>query len=227
MNNAPIRVVAVDYEPFVVSYNNTVIGGIDYNILVQTAKILNFSFTIDLITSWDDANFAVRNGFYDISIGGHWQLLVIKYGYSTSTAYGHTCLSLLVNKPKLLPQETYVFQPFPSYLWIILFALTLVMSTILTVLHKIFDRIHTSFTSNLLYSFQALTLSGGVSKLFKYHPRSIATIKILWSFLALLVYTFYSSGFASILTSPKYTKNINTIDDVIKQNLMYVSISRD
>lgn len=219
-----LRVAAVNYTPFVVTKNNIVTGGVDYNILITAAKQLNFGFTIDLFQLWDDAKAAVIEGKYDLSIGSHW-LLAANSSIQFSISYAQACQTLLVNKPRLLPQETYVFQPFPTYLWGILTMLTFLTSSILTILHRIFDDRRITFMDNLLRSFQAITMSGSTNKLFEYRPRNLAGIKVLWSLHALLVCTFYSAGFTSILTTPKYTKNINTIDDIVEYDVKYAHVT--
>lgn len=137
------------------------------------------------------------------------------------------CLTFLVPKAQPSPATTFLIQPFYMDVWIclvssILFIIVL-WNIIIHLVHPIeIDTIvpidRTIISINILRIYTA-----GVV----FFPRSLnmsQANKLFFAWLlihSLLMYTYYSAGLSSIMSIPRLTKRINTLQDMVDYKITY------
>ncbi|KAJ9578272.1 hypothetical protein L9F63_005493 [Diploptera punctata] len=146
-------------------------------------------------------------------------------GVKHSTPWSRQKGTFMAPKPQPLPRALLLYLALQFWTWVILLITLLSFNLILHGTAKLlplsshYQNIHNCFVD----SFRILMLNSP-PKL----PRQVALRYLLtaWSFFSLLTTTVYSSGFTSLLTSPIYSDPIDTIQNLLNQNIYWGEQSR-
>ncbi|KAJ9578271.1 hypothetical protein L9F63_005492 [Diploptera punctata] len=141
-------------------------------------------------------------------------------GLEHSTPWSRLTATFLVPKPQPLSRVLLMYLPLEFWTWIILLNTFLSFSLVLHATAKLlpfssrYQSIHICFLDA-----SRILLLNSLPKL----PRQTALRYLLvgWAFFSLLTTSVYSSGFTSLLTSPLYSHPIDTIQDLLDQNIYW------
>lgn len=129
-----IRVSLFHCPPYImVKYgsNHTAytLNGIDFDIFQNIAKDWPVQFVLEEEKENTRDNLFIKiiekvvNKESDIAMCGLWQRVILEKKLKMSKYNSAQCITFLVAKPTLLGDETFLFQPFSSVLWLCMFAI--------------------------------------------------------------------------------------------------------
>lgn len=198
--------------------------GVEYRIFEEIAKEWpkHYSINTDPMSVHVNIVKNVYDGYADIAFCSLWRITLPLEKIEMSVPYTQQCLTFLVPKPFLLPVTTYMFQPLRLSVWMFCGLFLFYLSCILYLIDRLYSRIHLTHVP-LEYCYALLTVlriftSGTISYPTK-NPSKINVILLLWCIYSSLIAIAYSAGFTSILTYPRYTKPINTFQEMVDQNI--------
>lgn len=235
-----VRISVFNCTPFFYKTPSNIYNGIEHAIIKETVQLnkvkyifYDFDETTDL---WKQVMDDVQYGDSDISMCSQWLTLSKIVDTTFTTPYTQICATFLAPEPHLLPYSMNVIFPLSLKVWYLIIFFTIITTLVLYIQAKIYTLIHKEFTSPYL-SLQICFVQvlrvlsqGSVYVLPPQKQFIFRWVFIFWSTSTLLITTGYSAGFTSILTTPRYTKSINTLQDFIEQeihwgsrNILYVN----
>lgn len=197
-----------------------VYDGIEYRIF----KSIVGNWPIDFILVGGSHMYTeLRNGtsagMYDISFFSVWATNIPE-NTEISYPYTQTCVTFLVPISTPLPDLTFVFQPLNGKSWLITIALIVSMGVIFAA----FYRKHVKdATAGFLYSVRIITLAGIPLDKQLMRTNYFSFALLTWCALAVLLTTGYSSGLSSLLAYPRHSRNIRTLQDMLDNDLNWMS----
>ncbi|GAB0090954.1 uncharacterized protein DMENIID0001_057390 [Sergentomyia squamirostris] len=212
--------------------NETTYDGVEYNLIESITEgwnrgIVQRGFGDPKISPWTQIVKDVQSGEANVALCSPW--LNIKHYRVTdlSQSYDQQCLTFLVPRPRIVTAASYIYLPFSGKVW---FAYIACLIGIALILHYFVNR--DFIRSNDLSSLEVVFLeviniatSHGATRF----PRQVP-IKILltsWLAISLLLSTAYCTGYTSLLTTPRFTKPIDTIADFLDQGLSWSDRNKD
>ena len=140
----------------------------------------------------------------------------VQYSYPWTRQKG----TFLVPKPQPLSRALLLYLPLEVWTWIILFSTLLSFSLLLYGAAK-FVRLSSRY-QNIHHCFLDVSRILMLSSPPDFpHQATLRYLLTAWAFFSLLTTTVYSSGFTSLLTSPLYSNPIDTIQDLLDQNIFW------
>jgi hypothetical protein len=165
----------------------------------------------------------------DIALCAQWFENANKHHVEKSVEYMLSCRNFLVARPELLPNYSFIFQPFYIDLWILYF-LTLIFCTIMIhLMSNIFGKIsgieeNISKIKNLgeiiIHLLRIFSL-GSVNRLPHSQHTSMRFFLIILFLFCILVSVYYSAGLTISLRFPRFSTNLNTVQDVIDNGIKW------
>lgn len=226
-----ITVQAFNCPPFVqYDEHQKKYSGIEYNILREVTKnwqvnlkIINDSHTSDA-SQWKSAIDAVLEGRADMAMCSLWLNLILDLAPDTSIIYPflHTCVTLLVPKPQLLPDVSFVFQPAQFGVWLLLILLVPAMSLFLGGLSRFTSTKEEAPASPFSDAFVNTIRTLTVGSLARFPPPSRCVMRFIlvaFSLTCLLFSTVYSAGFMCHFTYPRLENPITKLKDVVEMKI--------
>ncbi|XP_075228173.1 putative glutamate receptor [Lycorma delicatula] len=226
-----LRLATMDYSPYSILRPNGVVDGIEVRIFKEFVRMYNASWSI--VTDDKQWGYIFPNGTSEGILGAvaddradvgcaavfMWYdpHLFLEY----TAPYIRSGVTCLVPRAKKLPQWLLARLPFSVPTWILLvislFMSTAVMYTFHRVAH-ILVREHQKLTiGDYAVKTIGLLTSQTISRNhFRPPYRQLLTWFHMYFFLISL---YYSTGLASVLTIPRYEKQINTVEDLIESGL--------
>lgn len=202
--------------------------GLEYRIMQEVIK--NWPSEYKIYSGdelFKNIKLEVAAGVRDIGFGSFWDLSTVAYDVDMSFPYSQVCATFLVPKPSLLPYATFVYQPISAEFWFLIVIMLLIMSTIFTFARFVYkSSTRTDFTIGFLYTIRTITC-GGIPQFPPPTQYIFRYILTTWCLNALLISTAYSSGLASILSYPRYTKPINSMQDMVDQKIYWMAPETD
>ncbi|KAJ9578269.1 hypothetical protein L9F63_005490 [Diploptera punctata] len=147
-------------------------------------------------------------------------------GIQHSFPYSRQKVTLLAPKPQPLPRALLLYLPLQFWTWIILLSTLLSFGLMLKGTTRLLQ--YFNYYQNVQHCFLdacRILLLSSPPRLPQ--PTALRYLLIAWAFFSLLTTTVYSSGFTSLLTSPLYSDPINTIQDLLDQNIQWGDQSLD
>ena len=141
-------------------------------------------------------------------------------GVQHSSPWSRQTGTFMAPKPQPISHALLLYLPLQFWTWITLLNTLLSFGLILYAAAKLLPA--STRYRNIHHCFLDTTRLLMLNSLPKF-PRQ-ATLRYLltsWAFFSLLATTVYSSGFTSLLTSPLYSKPIDTIQDLLDQNIYW------
>lgn len=214
--------------PFVYCKETTPYDGVDYRIFKEITKLWPTKVTCQHSDEEDIYAVIVNNtikGISDVSFCSLWTATVNSEPVKLTTPYVQICASFLVPKPSLLPKSSFVFQPFQLELWCFYTFILLLTSIIFYITDLFYEKVakiryFSGFVHSFLETLRVLTL-GSSKRSPKQRQHIFRVILIFWWYCALLLSTAYSAGITSALTTPRYTKPINTLQDMADNKIKW------
>lgn len=195
-------------------------SGIEYNILKEVTRnwavVVNVARDNDVQRSkWSFALDVLLEGKADMAMCSMWfnSLVTLVPNVTFTYPFMSTCVTLLVPKPQLLPDISYVFQPVQLNLWISCIVLIPLMSFVIQVFSK-----NSDFASPTFNSIRILTL-GSLTTPPAPDQQALRFILASFSVTSLLLSTAYAAGFISLLTYPRLVKPISYAEDVVQMEV--------
>ncbi|XP_071051060.1 uncharacterized protein [Onthophagus taurus] len=229
------NVSVADCSPFVYYYseNNKDPEGIDIRIIKAVGKKWNINF-INRQHS-ETVYKTIINDIVDensnLAACSQWEASISKRGLKMSFPYTQHCGTFLVPKPYVVESAAYVYEPMQKLLWILIIFYCFLISFILTILGWFYSKINKpNKYESFLYSFgQSLRLVC-INSLKSFPPQNQTVLRIMitfWCVTCLILSTGYSTGYATILTYPRLSKIVNTLDDMLTENLYWGGYGED
>lgn len=208
--------------------NGEVYDGVEYKIIEEITKgwpkkYENVKNLIPGRYDWGIIHDSVIYGKSDLAGCSQWQMFLVNKSIDYAYQYQQTCLTFLVPKPQLLPKITFTFQSFQLKIWL----LTIFLVTLVSILMSFLNWLHHKVANIETFDVGAVILKsfGIFAQVSVPEPplllNSLRILLLAWCFTCLLLSTYYAAGMTSNLTSPRYTNNIKTIDDMINQQIHY------
>lgn len=209
----------VQYDEYQRNYT-----GIEYNILQEIAIDWPIVFNIDndndnAKSKWNSIVESLLQKKADVAMCSLWlkSLTDLFPNISMTYPFIDTCATLLVPKPNLLPDISYVFQPVQLSLWIFLVVFIIVSSFIL----RMFSCCSTYKQNFLFYVFNTVRIltSGSLPTTPPSNHYGWRYLLFSFSLTSLLLSTAYSAGFISLLTYPRLVQPVLYLEDVVNMGV--------
>lgn len=222
------KIATFNCPPFIYyTKEKGVYEGLEYRIVQEVIKDWPSEYKIYTGNElFKDIKLDVAAGLSDIGFGSFWDLSTVAYSVDMSFPYSQVCATFLVPKPSLLPYATFVYQPVSTAFWLLIAIKLLIMSTIFTFTRFVYNNTEPDFTLGCLYTIRTITCAG----LSQFPPPKQYIFRYIlttWCLNALFISAAYSSGLASILAYPRYTKPINSMQDMIDQKIYWMAPETD
>lgn len=233
-----IRISFFKCSPHIIYDEHTgIFDGIDYHMLNDIMKGLPVEYVpISQITpgntSYDTSLQDIIHKKMDLSVCAMWLLYLMNESSLPNFEYtqmtGQLCFALLVPKPQLLPESSYILQPLPLGVWIIIVLVIILGSKLLQVVSKLNFCTETkncivydNFMDSALHTIQLFTF-GGAARKSSLKQMAFCYIIVSFSLTFVLLSTAYSAGFSSILTYPRFYKHIRNIQELAESDYKVV-----
>ncbi|KAJ6649859.1 hypothetical protein Bhyg_05100, partial [Pseudolycoriella hygida] len=193
--------------------------GVEYQLLQQVASNWNVTYFLPIFVNRTRGNVFIdelNNNLVDMRMCSVWLTELDYYDYDLSTFHNHECYTLLTPKPVKLSEVTAIYKTFSSYTWItfvlsfFLFGLLLWVSARIQLMEK---TVYTDLSRTFLEVTNIAT-SHGVDKFPRQYSMNILLLS--WILLCLWLGICYTTIYTSLLTSPGYTKIIDSIEDFLE-----------
>lgn len=228
------RISTFNCSPYVVyDAKKGVHDGVEYYYINYTTKGWPVEYIIasalDDGYQWPAAVENVVNGVSDLAACSLWSDALIERNVSMTYPYLTVCATFLVSRPRPIAFASYVLQAVELKLWLLVLFVVIIVASCLVFVAKIrkrscklFDNVgpskYTSFVFSLLQTIRICS----ISCLETYPPPSYSALRLIltaWSATCLLLSTGFSAGYASSLSSPRYSAPIKTLKDMIERNV--------
>lgn len=154
-----------------------------------------------------------------------WMSEINNINVDFSTFYDYQCATFVVPKTQQINPATYVYIALEYKVWLSYLSFLLITGVLLTVITMIGitvnkDSWQSSNFATLSSSFTQvinIATSHGLTSFPVQMPLKILVIS--WMILSVIVGTGYSTGYTSLLAQPKYSKPINTVEDMLEQEI--------
>ncbi|XP_017774907.1 PREDICTED: uncharacterized protein LOC108561472 [Nicrophorus vespilloides] len=213
-----IKASVFDCAPFVdIDEDGNVASGLELDIIKEVFGDVEFTVhgveeRVSLYTIVLNDSLTKKT---DVSMCSQWQSVLAKTEVDISFPYTQMCITFLVHKPQLVPSSRFVYQPFKLELWLGIFFLLLMISFVARILRKMYGFYLIVTMGNIcMKALQILVLQG-----IKFPNGALRCLLFFWLITTVLLSTYYSAGFASTLTSPGYSKPINTLQDMVDEGI--------
>lgn len=178
------------------------------------------------MSPWTQIVNDVQDGVSNIGLCSPWLNLKHFLITDVSNTYDLQCLTFLVPRPHIITPASYIYLPFSLGVWIAYIA-CLVGTTF--ILHYFVNRdfIRVTELSSLEVVFLEvinIATSHGATRFPKQVP--IKILLVSWTAISLLLSTAYCTGYTSLLTTPRFSKPIDTIADFLEQGKIHTKQKR-
>jgi hypothetical protein len=207
-------------------------SGVDIEILMAVLKGWPKEF-ISLSTDssehlYGEALQKVIDNENDVAVCSQWQQMAYGFDIDKSVEYTKTCRTLLIRRPELLPNYSFIFQSLQLDLWLLSFLILIISSLVMLLMSYIANKFITienflknDFTLAVTYSLRIFSL-GPISRVPPPQQFSLRLLIIIISIFCMLVTIYYSAGLTMSLRFPRFSKNINTLQDVVDSNIIWL-----
>lgn len=224
MNGYQLKIVFFADPPRTVEKNG-IYYGIDYMILKGFVDRLNASFKL-IIPSTNETYEKFYFQYTDIVDGksdfGFINCFVIKdIQRSVTTLYPRRMDDIVVIVPSgaVIPQFYYIFMVFGKTVWIFTITTFLFMLLYMFMVLRCFLKTNRDFSylELLLEAYNATMLTSQIIINYKY--AAIKVLILFWIFLCAVLDTLFRSLLTSNLITPKYEQNMETLEELIENNI--------
>lgn len=232
-DESTFKISAFPCTPYVLfDQNGSVYDGVEHRIMKEIVKNFPVEYVIypnvsNEVNLWKKVVADVSAKVSDIALCSHWLLPLLSEDIDVTYPYDQVCVTFLVPKPQMLPDITYFFQPLTVELWIFTIFLMFCLSVLVHVVARIYIQMgiprhqYSDITLSVLDMIQSCVFGN-----LRYFPRFLRYkyeyLRIILTLICIqstLLVTAYSAGFTSLSTKPRYSRPIQTFEDMLLQNV--------
>lgn len=229
------RVSTFNCSPYVIySPDKGVYDGVEYYYIKFTTKGWPVEYIIPNDSKygyqWPAAVDDVVNGRSDLAACSLWTSALMEHNVSMNYPYLTVCNTFLVSRPRLVAFASYVLQAVEPKIWLLVLFVVIIVAVCLvlaakikTISLQISDKYNSaSKYTNFIFALLQTIRICSISCLEVYPPPSYSALRLIlttWSATCLLLSTGFSSGYASSLSSPRYSAPIKTMKDMINRGI--------
>lgn len=186
---------------------------------------------------WGQIETDVADGTSNFALCSPWLTERLLQRFDVTGYSSHLCGTFLVPKPAPIAQASYIYYPLEDDVWVLILSFMVITG----ILYHCFSRITASvsvtdwfrqYRRNIPEELDTLSRSFmDVINIFTAHglPKilqrpSIQILIISWTLLSLLVGTVYNTKLMSVLARPLFTKAVDTVQDFIREDLVWGEI---
>lgn len=199
-------------------------SGIEYNIIQEITRnwLLNMNianYSNNDKSKWNFLVDVLLEGKADIGMCSLWLNSMVDLFPNVSITYPFIdiCVTLVVPKPQVLPDISYVFQPIQFDLWVV-FVIFVPSIALLIWLFSLRTKAKLNYCDFILGTIRILTV-GSVPTRPSADSLGLRTMLVTMSITSLLLSTAYSAGFISLLTFRRLANPILYLEDVVNMNV--------
>uniref|UniRef100_A0A3F2ZDC6 Ionotropic glutamate receptor C-terminal domain-containing protein n=1 Tax=Lutzomyia longipalpis TaxID=7200 RepID=A0A3F2ZDC6_LUTLO len=211
--------------------NETIIDGVEYNLINSITEGWRKGITIRYfddhkVSPWTKIVNDVQDGISNIGLCSPWLNIKHYRVVDLSHSYDLQCLTFLVPRPQIVTPASYIYLPFSGMVWVV-YIICLIATAF--ILHYFVNRefIRATELSSLEVVFLEvinIATSHGATRFPKQVP--IKILLVSWTAISLLLSTAYCTGYTSLLTTPRFSKPIDTIADFLEQGITWGTIRK-
>ncbi|GJQ84123.1 hypothetical protein Trydic_g12095 [Trypoxylus dichotomus] len=227
--NGTFKVACFACPPYVyVNHKNEAFDGIDYQIIKLITSDWPVTFHVHNFSLYDEMYSGiirtVRDGRNDLGACSIWLRVVDTRKLSMTITYSEICSTFLAPKPFIVKSAWFVLHPMNTIVWILIAIMTLIVAILIKFAPKSGEVNYNYFAYTLVQSIRVLAL--GPLNRFPAKPHYVFKIVLgIWLYSCLILTTGYNAGISSVLTYPTFTEEIKTVDDMVKQNIYWGSVT--
>lgn len=224
-----VKVSFFHCPPFMyVNGNGTVTNGLEYHVIKEVIKYVPIKPMLLESEFWSEASGLVERNLSDIAVCSQWHISSRGKNIDFTYPLRQVCCTFLVKKPTLLPDSTFIFQPLQAAVYLLTIIMLMVVFLLFILANYVYrdykDVSHPpDFILQLLYLTRILSM-GGVTNL----PIILCThakfLLGLWYLYCVIFSTCYSAGMTSCLTDPRYTNNIDTLQNMVDYRIQWFAM---
>lgn len=226
-----LKISAFNYWPYILcDPQNGVTDGIEYRILKDLINKWPVEFIIITknlpgLNQWNTALVDITTKSSTIALGSHWMYAIDGVDTDISVPYGHSCATFLVPKPKKINPTVFVLQPLNLTLWIIIITVSSILAVLFHVVAVCYKEMGSSLHPYVDINLTMLDVisSCTTSALHYLHITSsrihLRILLLMLCIHSLLFFTAYLTGYASLLTYPRFSKPTRTYEDIVTNKI--------
>ncbi|KAH0818406.1 hypothetical protein GEV33_004385 [Tenebrio molitor] len=167
----------------------------------------------------------------DVAICSQWMQVAYRFQIEKSAGYTFTCRNLLVHRSQLLSDFGFLLQPLEPNLWLIYLITFMFSSFMMYTISNILDKARTlkiprtNIIVILTYTLRIYFL-GPIGQIPHMRERSMRLMLLSLFLFCVLISTYYSAGLTLCLRFPRFSKNINSLNDVIENNIKWIDSNK-
>jgi hypothetical protein len=167
----------------------------------------------------------------DVAICSQWMQVAYRFQIEKSAGYTFTCRNLLVHRSQLLSDFGFLLQPLEPNLWLIYLITFILSSFMMYTISNILNKARTlKIPRTNIIVILTLTLRiyflGPIGQIPHMRERSMRLVLLSLFLFCVLISTYYSAGLTLCLRFPRFSKNINSLNDVIENNIKWIDSNK-
>lgn len=223
---ANLRVSFFHCPPFMyVKKNGTVTEGLEYRLIREVIKTIPIKPMLVDGGNWSAASDMVEGNASDVAVCSQWHINSKGKNIDFTYPIKQICCTFLVKKPTLLPDSSFVFQPLQAPLYLATIVILMVVFFLLVLSNYIHrdpndDNQSRDLELHMLYLTRTLSM-GGAANLPIILCSGAKFLLGFWYLYCVIFSTCYSAGMTSCLTKPRYTNNIDTLQNMADYRIQW------
>jgi hypothetical protein len=165
---------------------------------------------------------------YDLAICSPWQQAVYNYyNVAKSIEYAMICKQFLVPRPKLLPNYSFIFQSLQSNVWLVYFLTLIGCSAVTHITGIVLNKFSSSYSQRQTLEATVIQLIRvfSLGSFYQMPHQNKSSVKLILTSVCvfcLLMSTYYSAGLTTSLRFPRYSKKIDSLQDIVENNIKWL-----
>ncbi|PSN46759.1 Ionotropic receptor 226 [Blattella germanica] len=231
MNGCVFRVWTINFAPFIIVQNNTIVGGSDIQIVTALAKYMNATLTFDIFVGKERKGQKLPNGTWTGLRGKlHYDQADIVYGsllgnydnhvyFDQSRPYFFDDFTWLLKRSPPYPRWLGVTRVFTTSAWVLHF-LTIFLTGAIAYLLSTFPNSEFWNFSKCIISVWAAFLGAGMPDM----PRDtvLRVVFLFWIVVSFGVNSVFQAFFTSYQIDPGHRHQISTADELYSSKIVYI-----
>lgn len=221
----PVTVSMYNCEPYIhITYdtpeggNATHIDGIEYRLIRMLDRYFELNFQVSPFKSDDFQQYALdqlRDGRADIAMCCPWLMLVHYVEFDMSDVVDLQCGTFLVPRPLAISAAGYVYMSFSGGVWSLGLFCFVTIAVLMYGLARWLQPGRYADGVRIVLDLVCICTNHGLGSLAGERSQTLRILLVVWLFGTSLLGVGYSTGYASLLSSPVYSATVDTVDDYI------------
>lgn len=215
-----------DCPPFVTIKEDGAVEGTEFKIIESVVKNWPVKYNIptsDYRGMWSLVWKQMEANASDVAACSMWQTMSEGKNIDITYPFRQTCVTFLVPKPQLLPDGTFVFQPFQYPLYLAMMFTVFLVNIVLYLLMCYYEK-PSDVNAVQMHVYLVRLISQGSIRYFpSLRVTSIRFVIISWICASILLTTYYQAGLTSNLTKPRYTNLVTTLAGMVEKKVTWLA----